>query len=249
MEQVMEAVTLARALRQERNLKVRQPLSSLVWVVPDPSTEDELAPFLQIIADELNVKTVKLRHDDRDLVTRSVTANFKSLGKRVGGKMQSVAKAVAALSDKQIQTIESGKAFQVDEFELTLDDMIIRRTERPGLALKSDGHMTVALDTEVTPELEAEGLAREVVHHIQNLRKQSGFEITDRITVEIATESKRLSEALETYRDYVCRETLAHDFEFKNVATGTTIDSNGNMMTVAIHRSSQLQETNDETEQ
>ncbi len=249
MEQVMEAATLARALRQERNLKVRQPLTSMVWVVPDPSTEEELAPFLQIIADELNVKTVKLRHDDRDLVTRSVTANFKVLGKRVGHRMQAIAKVIAALGDEQIQAIESGGMFQLEEFELTRDDVIIRRTERPGLALKSDGHMTVALDTEVTLDLEAEGLAREVVHHIQNLRKQSGFDIADRISVELATDSARLCDALESYRDYVCRETLAVHFEFKNVVAGTTVDSNGHSMTVAIRRSSRSPETENDTEQ
>ncbi|HEY3295868.1 MAG TPA: class I tRNA ligase family protein [bacterium] len=239
MDRVMEALTLARALRQERNLKVRQPLASMVWVVPDASTEEELAPFLQIIADELNVKSVKLRHDDRDLVTRSVTANFKVLGKRVGGRMQYVAKAIAALSDEQIQAIEMGGTFQFEEFDLTRDDMLIRRTERPGLALKSDGYMTVALDTEVTEELEAEGLAREVVHHIQNLRKQSGFDITDRITVELSTESPRLNDALKAYRDYVCRETLARRFEFKDVVDGVKLDSNGHSLTVSIHRSSE----------
>jgi isoleucyl-tRNA synthetase len=241
VERVMEAVTLARALRQERNLKVRQPLNSLVWVVPDASTEEELAPFLQIIADELNVKSVKLRHDDRDLVSRSATANFKVLGKRVGGKMQHIAKAITLLTDEQIQAIESGDAFRFEEFELTREDLTIRRTERPGLALKSDGYMTVALDTEVTPELEAEGLAREVVHHIQNLRKQSGFEITDRIAVDVATPSTRLMEALKSYRDYICKETLARTFEFKEAVAGTNLESNGHALAIAIHRSSELE--------
>jgi isoleucyl-tRNA synthetase len=246
MERVMEAVTLARALRQERNLKVRQPLSELVWVVPDASTEEELAPFLQIIGDELNVKSVKLRHDDRDLVSRSATANFKLLGKRVGGKMQQVAQAIAALSDMQIQAIESDGTFRLEDFELTKDDLLIRRTERPGLALKSDGYMTVALDTEVTPELEAEGLAREVVHHIQNLRKQSGFEITDRITVDVASDSPRLNEALEEYREYICRETLARRFELKSVVAGTSVESNGHSLSIAICRIPEL--SNKETE-
>jgi len=239
MERVMEAVTLARALRQEKNLKVRQPLASMVWVVPDASTEEDLAPFLQIIADELNVKTVKLRHDDRDLVTRSVSANFKVLGKRVGNRMQEVAKAVASMSPEQIQAVESGGTFRYGEFDLTGDDVIIRRAAREGLALKSDGYMTVALDTELTPELESEGLAREVVHHIQNLRKQSGFDITDRIHIEIATESPRLTEALDAYRDYVCRETLARTFEFKNAVAGTQIDTNGHLMIISIRPSSE----------
>jgi isoleucyl-tRNA synthetase len=236
MERVMEAVTLARSLRQERNLKVRQPLSSMIWVVPGEVGETELAPFLQIIGDELNVKSVKLRHDDGDLVTRSAAANFKTLGKRVGNRMPAAAKAIAGLSDEQVRNIEGGGSFQFEEFTFTAEDIQIRRTERAGLALKSDGYMTVALDTALTPELEAEGMAREFVHHIQNLRKQSGFEIADRIVVEVTTESRSLNEALVRHRDYVCRETLARDLEFNQVVAGTSLDCNGQPAAVQLRR-------------
>jgi isoleucyl-tRNA synthetase len=239
MERVLEAVTLARALRQERNLRVRQPLTSVVWVVPDQSTETELAPFLQIMADELNVKSVKLRHDDRDLVTRSATANFKVLGKRVGSRMPEVAKAVAAMTDEQIQAVEGGGCFRFEEFELGPDDIQIRRSEKPGLALRSDGFMTVALDTELTPELEAEGLARELVHHVQNLRKQSGFDIADRIALEVQAHSPSLEAAVLRYKDYICKETLALDFELKSAVTGTTLEANGHTFTLAVRRASQ----------
>ncbi len=191
---------------------------------------------MQIIADELNVKSVKLRHDDGDLVTRSAAANFKVLGKRAGKRMPEVAKAVSELTDTRIRELEAGQSFRFDDFELTLDDIVIRRQEQPGLALKSDGYMTVALDTELTPELEAEGFAREVVHHIQNLRKQSGFEITDRIHVELQSPSSALERALGDYRDYICRETLARSFEFKNDVAGVVVDSNGHALTLAIRR-------------
>ncbi len=236
MDMVTRAVTLARALRQERNLKVRQPLAHMMWVVPGTSTETELAPFLQIIGDELNVKEVQLRHDDHDLVLLSATANFKELGKRVGAKMRDVAAAVSQLSNDQIRAIESGGMFTFDEFAFGKDDIIIRRTERHGYALKSDGHMTVALDTELTPELEAEGMAREVVHHIQNLRKQEGLEITDRIAVALNTESASLRGALQQYQDYISRETLAREVTFKNGVDGASLDSNGHVFTVKIRR-------------
>jgi isoleucyl-tRNA synthetase len=236
MERVMEAVTLARALRQERNLKVRQPLSSIVWVVPNMSGEADLAPFLQIIGDELNVKSVKLRRDDNDLVTRTAAANFKTLGKRVGSRMPEIAKAVAALTNEEIQKIEAGGGFNVNDVALALEDIQIRRVERAGLALKSDGHMTVALDTELTPELEAEGMAREVVHHIQNLRKQTGLDITDRIHVQLSAESAPLREALQLHEDYLRRETLATHVEFKDVVNGETLDANGREFVVALKR-------------
>ncbi|RPH92701.1 isoleucine--tRNA ligase [candidate division KSB1 bacterium] len=236
MERILEAVTLARALRQERNLKVRQPLSGMMWIVPDESTEEDLAPFLQIIGDELNVKTVKLRHDDRDLVTRSASANFKVLGKRVGSRMPEVAKVVAALTDEQIQTIEAGGTHRFEDIELRLEDIQVRRSEKPGLAMKSDGFMTVALDTELTPDLEAEGLAREVVHHIQNVRKQMGFEIADRIAIIMDMEAPELKNAVRVHQDYICRETLGVDLEYKSVATGTALDANGHRFTLALQR-------------
>ncbi len=236
MEQIMEAVTLARALRQERNLKVRQPLASLMWVVPDQSSEEALAPFLQIIGDELNVKSVKLRHDDRDLVTRSAAANFKVLGKRVGKRMPEVAEVISKLTDEQIQSIEAGQPYSYDGFEFTAEDIQVRRSERHGLAMKSDGFMTVALDTELTTELVAEGLAREVVHHIQNLRKQSGFEITDRIVVQLAPATDELKQSLQLYEEYIRRETLAVNLEFNSVTTGTAIDANGHSCRVDIQR-------------
>jgi isoleucyl-tRNA synthetase len=208
----------------------------MVWVVPDQSTETELAPFLQIMADELNVKSVKLRHDDQNLVTRSATANFKTLGKRVGSRMPEVAKTVAAMTDDQIQAVESGGSFRFEEFELGIDDIQVRRSERPGLALRSDGFMTVALDTELTPELEAEGLAREIVHHIQNVRKRSGFEIADRIALEVEAHSPSLEAAVLRHKDYICKETLALEFELKRAVTGTTLDANGHTFTLAVRR-------------
>ena len=236
MDMVTRAVTLARALRQERNLKVRQPLAHMMWVVPGTSTEAELAPFLQIIGDELNVKEVQLRHDDHELVTLSATANFKELGKKVGPRMKDVAAAIAQLTNEQIRELESGGTFTFEEFAFTRDDIQIRRTERHGYAMKSDGHMTIALDTELTPQLEAEGMAREVVHHIQNLRKQEGFEITDRIAVSLHTKSTALRDALDHHQDYIRHETLARELSFNNGAGGMALDSNGHEFTVEIRR-------------
>ncbi|MDD5087889.1 MAG: class I tRNA ligase family protein [bacterium] len=236
MEKVMEAVTLARALRQERNLKVRQPLTAMTWVVPDESSEETLAPFLQIVGDELNVKSVRLRHDDRDLVTRSAVPNLKALGPRVGKRIPEVTKVITALTDEQIQSIESGQPLRHDDLEFTQNDIVVRRSERPGLVMKSDGFMTVALDTELTEDLIAEGIAREVVHQIQNLRKQSGFEITDRIAVHIASESSQLERSLRLHEDYIRRETLATQLELNQTATGTRLDANGHEFTVHVER-------------
>jgi isoleucyl-tRNA synthetase len=106
----------------------------------------------------------------------------------------------------------------------------------PGLALRSDGFMTVALDTELTPELEAEGMAREIVHHIQNVRKQSGFDIADRIALEVQAHSPSVEAAILRHREYICQETLALDFELKSAVRGTTLEANGHAFTVAVRR-------------
>jgi len=139
------------------------------------------------------------------------------------------------LDNDRIRELLHGGTFRFETFEFTQADIIVRRTERHGFALNSDGHMTVALDTELTPELEAEGLAREVVHHIQNLRKLSGLEITDRIALALQTESAALRQALELHRDYICRETLARELSFKNGTAGTQLESNGHAFVVEIH--------------
>ena len=244
MDKLLTIVTLARALRQERNLKVRQPLSSLTWVIPGLDREEEMAPFLQILADELNVKAVKFRHDDSDLVTLSATANFKVLGKKVGGRMKEVAAVLAKMTPAEIKTVEAGGSFRFEDFEFTAEDILIKRSECEGFALKSDGHMTVALDTHLSPELAAEGMAREVVHHIQNLRKSSGLEITDRIRVELEAETVELKDALLTHKEYICRETLAQTFELndeskselKTRTEGNALDSNGHKFIVWLEK-------------
>lgn len=236
MDQVQKAVTLARALRQERNLKVRQPLKQMTWVIPDEAGTDGMESFLHIIADELNVRDVRIRHDDSDLVTLAASANFRTLGKRVGKRMPEVKAAIENMPQEAILQMDQGGSYKFEEFEFTREDIQIRRSERPGLALKSDGYMTVALDTELTAELESEGLAREVVHHIQNLRKRTGLEITDRIYIKLSSDSEALHEALSGHEQYIRRETLADKLEFRKSVGGETTQANGHPFTLNIEK-------------
>jgi isoleucyl-tRNA synthetase len=215
MARVQTAVSLARALREERRLKVRQPLQKLTWVVPEAGAAEELAPYLQIVSEEINVKEIEVRSTDEGLVTLSAKANFKVLGKRAGSKMKEVAAAIEALSKDEIMKLEQGDVVEAAGFALTHEDVLIRREEQSGLAIQSDGHMTIALDTTMTSELVAEGLAREVVHTIQSARKESGLEITDRISIEIETNAAELASALREYEEYICRETLSLGLEIR----------------------------------
>ena len=225
MEQVMRAASLARAIRQEHNLKVRQPLGALHWVVPGGKTDEEaLAPFLHILGDELNVKGVTFHTDDTGLVTLSATANFRALGPRVGKKMNEVAAAIAALPEEVIARIEAGATHDLGQVVISREDIQIRRTEKPDLALKSDGFMTVALDTRLTNDLASEGFAREFVHLVQNERKAAGLELTDRIHLAVAMPqaSAILADAIEVHRSYICRETLATQLSVASELLGGT---------------------------
>jgi isoleucyl-tRNA synthetase len=236
MESVRTAVTLARSLRQEKNLKVRQPLSSLIWAIPDEGASERLAEFLPIIAEEINVRDVKIIQNDSELVELSATANFKSLGSKVGKKMNVVANAIKQLEINQIHAVEAGEKIKIDEFELSADDIIIKRTEKPGLAIQSDQGMTIALNTTLTPELISEGLARDIVHHVQNLRKEKGFEITDRIKLALKSDSETLRVAIQSYKDYICRETLSLELTVNKILTGTELKTGEHDFTVDVQR-------------
>jgi isoleucyl-tRNA synthetase len=182
------------------------------------------------------VRDVRIVQRDEDLVDLSATANFKALGKKVGKKMQQVASAVAAMSVAQIRAVEAGGSFNVDEFELTAKDILIKRTEKPGMAILSDQGMSIALDIQLTPELIAEGLARDVVHHIQNLRKEKDFEITDRIRIALQAQSESLRIAIQSFKEYICRETLALDLTFNESPTGTELKTGDHVFTIDIQR-------------
>ncbi len=211
MARVQEAVSLARALREERKLKVRQPLARMTWVIPEAGAEIELAPYVWLVADEINVKEIEIRSHDADLVSLSAKANFKTLGKKVGARMKEIAAQIEQLPAADILKLDGGNSLTVGGVELSPEDVLIRREELAGYAVQSDGHMTIALDTHMTQELLAEGLAREVVHTIQTARKDAGFEITDRIVIELVTHSEALKDAVNQFSEYIRRETLATD--------------------------------------
>lgn len=236
MENVRTAVTLARSIRQEKNLKVRQPLTTLTWVIKDENAGQKLADFLPIIAEEINVRDVNIIQNDEELVELNALPNLKVLGKKVGRKMNDVSNAVKALDTETLRAVEAGGTVKVDEFELTAEEILIKRTEKQGLAIQSDQGMTIALNTTLTPELVSEGLAREVVHHIQNLRKENGFEITDRIQLSLSSDSETLSVAIQSYKDYICRETLALELTLNESTGGTELKTGDYSFSVNLRR-------------
>jgi len=213
MALVREIVNSAHSARSARNMKVRQPLGRLlVYMAGRNQTLDK--DMVALIADEINVKSVEFVQDEADLISYEVRPNFSKLGPRLGPKMKLVQQALQAEDGaafvKQLQN-ESGFSLTLSDgttVRLTADDVEIRKQEPEGLSVVTGEDVTVALDLTITPELMAEGLAREVIRRIQVLRKEAGFELNDRIQVRYQADDE-LAEAIESMSDLITSETLA----------------------------------------
>ena len=216
MADVMAAVELGRRLRAENDLKVRQPLAALKIAGGDVKGLEDL------IEDELNVKTVEFIADETELCQISFKANFKTLGKKCGAKMKAVAAAIAAA--KTLPAEAEGVALEPE-------DVIVTRASKPGLVVASQGSIVVGLETALTPELIAEGNAREFVSHVQSMRKEADFEVTQRITVAVRADAE-MKAALEAHMDYVKNETLATEV---TIAEGAgDVDLNGHKTAIEV---------------
>ena len=216
MDETMSAVSLGRYLRSQKNLRVRQPLSEVIIVSHDKATRENLEGMADVIAEELNVKAVKVDANEEELVDLSAKANFKVLGKKLGKNMKEVAGMIGQFDSTQIGQIRNGGTvslvFSAGEIEIGTDDVMIQRTEKKGVTVANEGHITVALNTVITDELELEGLARELVNKIQGLRKDSALQVSDRIKVQIDAEGK-VSDAFKLHYDYIAAETLTVESE------------------------------------
>jgi isoleucyl-tRNA synthetase len=218
MAAVQTIVKLGRQLRVENDLKVRQPLSKILVAGVDTRLED-------LILDELNIKSLECIVDETDLCDMSFKANFKTLGRKCGPKMKAVAAAIAAMKSF------SGSA-NVEGFDLTAEDVLVTRTPKAGMVVASEGAVVVGLETALTPELVAEGLAREFVSHVQSMRKEADFEVTQRIAVTAEVDDETRA-ALQSHADYVKTEILAVSLDFAQCG-GTGVDLNGHAAKIAV---------------
>jgi len=212
MELAMTVVRLGRLLRSESGLKVRQPLSSLYVVSNNRDLLREVGVLKDIILDELNVKKLEFGDKETELVVLKPKADFKRLGPRFGKKVKEVAQAVAAMSEEVVRRLIAGESIRIavadESVELAPEDVVIERLPREGLVVAAEGPVIVALGTDLTEDLIQEGLAREFVNKIQNMRKAAGLEVTQRITIRYCSDVA-VREAVEKYRDYVDAETLS----------------------------------------
>lgn len=217
MASVRHAVSMGRSLRVANDLKTRQPLASVQLVTKVAEERTVLAAMEEILRDELNVKSVIFRDDEEDLVEYSAKANFRVLGKELGKDMKAAAAEIEKLPPSRIAALIAGETVDLAipgrTVSLNQEKVDVRRSEKPGLKVLNEGTLTVALDTTVTPELLREGYVRDLIRGVQNLRKESGFEVTDRIAL-VASGDTDLAEALEEFRPLVAGETLAAGIEW-----------------------------------
>ncbi|NNE34821.1 MAG: isoleucine--tRNA ligase [Rhodothermales bacterium] len=204
------------SLRNKSSINVRQPLSQILVVVGHGLDEQDVHAVEQIVLDEVNVKAIELVSSSSGLVVRSAKPNFQVLGKRLGKLMKGVNQAVRAWDDETIETFQSDGeiVLTIDgaAVPLTSDDIVVTSEGIEGWLVDTEDGVTVALDTKLSPELAREGLAREMVNRIQNLRKQAGFEVTDRIVVTYQA-TPNMEQAVAAHADWIRNETLALELQ------------------------------------
>lgn len=212
MDTVQKAVSMGRSLRYQYNLKIRQPLKSVELVTRDVEEKKVLLEMEDSIREELNVKKVVFHEKEYELVEYKAKANFRTLGKELGPLMKAASVKIAALDADVIQSIIDGSVISIDvegkSVDLDTDKIIIERIEKANLKVLNEGTLTVALDTEITEDLQLEGYARDFIRGVQNLRKESGLAVTDRIELT-ASGSAALKKAFEMFADFIAAETLA----------------------------------------
>ena len=219
MQTAQKICSLVLSLRKRNNLKVRQPLSRIMIPAKNAHQQAQIEAVKDLILSEVNVKTIDFLSKENNVLVKSIKANFKTLGPKFGAKMKAIAAAIASFSQEDIATIECEGRFNLtigqESVEIALSDVEIITQDIPGWVVANEDDLTVALDTTITESLRLEGISRELVNRIQNIRKEQGFDVTDNIIVEIEKQ-ETLCEAAEAFRDYICSETLTQKLIFSD---------------------------------
>ncbi len=226
MSFAQKASSMVLALRKKVGINVRKPLAKVLVPVLDDNVKSHIMKVRDIFLTEVNVKDIEFLHDTTGIITKKIKPNFKTLGKIYGKRMKEIAAAFAELSQEQIAAVEKAEGDYVlalpgGDVVLRKGDYEINSEDMPGWLVASEGSLTLALDIVQTPELKREGTARELIHPIQNLRKESGFEVTDRINTVIYADGENYDEieaSLGEYADYVAGQTLSLSLELRKLA-------------------------------
>ena len=237
MEMAQKVSSMGLALRKKINIIVKQPLQKLMIPV-DAVTKERLEAVKSLIMNEVNIKEIDFVEGASDILVKKVKCNFKIMGKKFGPLMKQVAAAVANLDQAQIGELEANGKLTLDlngtPAEIEAGEVEIFSEDIPGWVVANEGTLTVAMDTVVTDELRREGIARELVSKIQNIRKGSGFEITDKINVTVA-KNDSTNDAINEYNAYICNQVLANSLQIVDeVADATTLEFDGFTLDVNV---------------
>ncbi len=240
MQLAQDTSSLILSLRKKHNIKVRQPLQKVLIPVLFPSMKVQLQKVEDLVKAEVNVKEIEYLNPDNTFISKKIKPNFVALGKRMGAKMKAVSAALAQFTQKQIAMLEKEGQYNLlvdgETIILQTGDVDITSEDIPGWLVANKGSLTVALDVTITPKLENEGHAREFVNRIQKIRKESGFELTDRILVKLSG-GNGLKNSLIEFNAYICAEILADKIEFlPEINEGIDIEVNDFQLKVIISK-------------
>ena len=238
MQLAQDISSLALSLRKKANIKVRQPLQKILIPVQNPIIQQQIEKIADLIQNEVNVKEIQYLTQTEGFIKKRIKPNFIALGKKMGAKMKAVSAALEAFTQHNIAQIEQEGKYIVmiegEPIEIALQEVDIQSEDIPGWTVANKGTLTVALDINISPELVHEGNARELVNRIQKIRKDSGFELTDTINVQIV-HNETLVPSITKFSDYICREILANELKITpELHGGIDIEVNDTTLKVEI---------------
>jgi len=241
MDLVRRVVFLGRALRNESAIKVRQPLSRIVVVAKDENAQNHILGMASLITEELNIKNIEFVSDPAGLTIKKANPLFKQLGPRFGKNAKLAANMIRDFGEKEITKLEQNGEFTIDiekqKKTIKITDLEILSQSAEGLVVQTDDVLTAALDTRITDDLRIEGLAREFVNRVQNMRKNAGFDVIDRIKIYYET-SDELLKAIAECSEYICNETLAESLSanFQKASFTENWEINGSEAAIGIEK-------------
>ncbi|GHN00972.1 isoleucine--tRNA ligase [Cytophagales bacterium WSM2-2] len=237
MEYAQRICSLVHSIRKNSKIKVRTPLQRVLLPVLDEKFSNRIKGVEDIIKSEVNVKSIEYIDDASGLLVKSVKPNFAKLGKQYGPKMKEVSAVINSFSKEEINEIEKKGTLVKGGFDLVLEDVLISSQDIPGWSVASEAGITVALDVTITPELKREGVARDFVNRVQNMRKDMGLEVLDKIDIEVEQDGELATSSLKEFRDYICSETQALSLELKEkVQDAVDVDMDEFVLKVKIKK-------------
>ena len=221
MELAQRICSLVHSIRKTNRIKVRQPLSKVLIPVLSEKTRQQISSVEDLIKTEVNIKAIEYLDDASGVLSKKVKPNFKALGPKFGKEMKAVADGILALNSEEIAVLESTGEFLIPNstYQITPNEVEILTEDLPGYLSAKDSEITVALDITITPALKQEGIARDFVNRIQNLRKDSGFDVTDKISIKLVDSNPEVTEGVKVFTDFISQEVQAVSLEIVSELT------------------------------